>query len=85
VIVKSLINKVKSQSKKETSYYCKVGEKLAIISKPGDFYIVVNVRNEVFTLLSSELQPNDFKNKVVPFNKNRVILFEDYILEEFSL
>ena len=85
MIAKSLISKVKSQSKKETLYYCKVGEKLAIISKPGDFYIVVNVRNEVFTMYNLDLETNNFENKIVPFNKNRVILFEDYILEEFSL
>ena len=89
MLCKSLVTKIKSQTKKEIIYYCKVGQKLAIISltngNPEDFYLVINVRNEVFTLLRSELESNNFIEPIIAFNKNRIHLFEDYVLPKFEL
>ena len=85
MLVKSLTTKIKSTSKKLTTYYCKIGEKLAIISKPGDFYIVINVRNEVFTLLESEISDNNYIEPIIAFNINHIPLFSEYILPKFEL
>jgi len=72
--------------------HCKIGETLAIISKSqyeykeGFFYIVININNKTFTLDENYVDVEDeFKSELVAFNVNKIPIFDDYILEKFTL